>query len=82
MSRKTMKPQLNKSVKPKTKNKGDLCAQNSMSEEKHTLDRKSNVPKTLILSRVCLFIRWKVQNQYFPTSPSECLVVIKEFNHS
>ena len=56
MSRKAMKTQRKKGVKQKNRNKGDLCAQKRKSWKKNTLDRKSNVIKTLNLSRVFLFV--------------------------
>lgn len=65
-----MKTQLSKSADQKIRTKGILCAQMREIKRKNTLDRKSNVEKTLILSRVFLFWIRGVRNQCFPTAPS------------
>ena len=64
-----MKTQLSKSADQKIRTKGILCAQMREIKRKNTLDRKSNVEKTLILSRVFLFWIRGVRNQCFPTAP-------------
>lgn len=46
---------------------GILCAQMREGKRKNTFDGKSNVEKTLILSRVFLFWIQRVRNQCFPT---------------
>ena len=67
-----MKTQLSKSADQKIRTKGILCAQMREIKRKNTLDRKSNVEKTLILSRVFLFWIRGVRNQCFPTAPWKC----------
>ena len=64
-----MKTQHSKSADQKIRTKGILCAQMREIKRKNTLDRKSNVEKTLILSRVFLFWIRRVRNQCFPTAP-------------
>lgn len=77
-----MKTQLSKSADQKIRTKGILCAQMREIKRKNTLDRKSNVEKTLILSRVFLFWIWGVRNQCFPTAPfNHLLINISNFAH-
>ena len=73
-----MKTQLSKSADQKIRTKGILCAQMREIKRKNTLDRKSNVEKTLILSRVFLFWIRGIRNQCFPTAPS---LLIFDFFH-